>query len=246
MTAILNSPNLLMIRKLESIFAVTDEEKHALKDLPIQTKELNSDTDIVRIGDQPSQCCLVVEGFICAYKLTLGGKRQILALYVPGDIPDLQSLHLKVLDINIASISTCKLGFIQHEDMQNLCDRHPRLTAAFWRETLVHSSIFREWLLNIGQRSAYSRIAHLICELMLRLNAVGLTEDVTFDLPATQAELADATGMTQVHMNRMLQALKEDGLINIEKRHVTIPNWQKLKEVGEFDSLYLHFYNDTA
>lgn len=246
MTVILNSPSLLMIRKLESIFTFTDEERHALKGLPIQTKDINSDQDIVRIGDQPSQCCLVIEGFACAYKLTLGGKRQILALYVPGDIPDLQSLHLKVLDINIASISPCKLGFIQHEDMQNLCDRHPRLTAAFWRETLVHGSIFREWLLNIGQRESYSRIAHLICELMLRLNAVGLTEDVTFDLPATQAELADATGMTQVHMNRMLQALRGDGLINIEKHHVTVPNWQKLKEAGEFDSLYLHLLNDTA
>ena len=119
-----------------------------------------------------------------------------------------------------------------------------RLTAAFWHETLVDASIFREWLLNVGQREGYSRIAHIICELLLRLKAVGLVENEnTFDMPITQAELADATGMTPVHVNRVLQALRNDGLIITNKRRVTIPDWQKLQDAGEFDSLYLHLEN---
>lgn len=240
------SPNDLMTRKLESIFTLTEDEKQALQNLPIQIKNIKSHQDIVRIGDSPSQCCLVLEGFACVYKMTIEGKRQILALHVPGDLPDLQSLHLKVLDITIASISPCSLGFIQHDDLRLLCERYPRLVAAFWRETLVHGSIFREWLVNNGQREAYTRIAHLICEFMVRLKAVGLVYDATFYMPATQVELADATGITPVHMNRVLQALRADGLISTESTQMTVPDWQKLKEAGDFDPLYLHLLYDTA
>ena len=240
------TPNLLMIRKLESIFLLTDEEKYAINDLPIKTVTLHSDQDILKIGDKPTQCCLVVDGFTCAYKMTYEGKRQILSLFIPGDIPDLQSLHLKYLDINIASITPCTLGFIDHDAMRTTCKQYPRLSAAFWRETLVSCSITREWLLNNGQRHAYNRIAHLICEIMVRLRAVGLAKDATFDFPITQVELADATGVTQIHVNRVLQALRKDGLISSNKHQITVPDWQKLKDAAEFDPLYLHLVENPA
>ncbi|MCH4813152.1 Crp/Fnr family transcriptional regulator [Vreelandella neptunia] len=240
MTTLAPTPHELMIRKMESIFPLSVEEKQAISALPIQLVDIKTNQDIVREGDEPSQCCLILEGFTCMYKVTAEGKRQILSLYVPGDVPDMQSLHLKVIDINIASISPCKLGFIQHKDLRQLCERYPRLTAAFWRETLVHASIFREWLLNNGQRPAYTRIAHLICELRMRLKVVGLAENGTFEMPATQAELADATGITQVHTNRVLQVLRADGLISTVKTQMHVPDWNKLKQAGEFDSLYLH------
>lgn len=230
----------LMISKLENSFRLSTEEKQALRELPIQLDDVKANQDIVKMGDQPSRCCLLLEGFACVYKLTPAGKRQIMTLHIPGDIPDLQSLHLKVADINIASISPCKLGYIPHKEMYRLCERFPNLTAAFWRETLVDASIFREWLLNVGQREGYSRIAHLICELTLRLNAVGLAKDNTFRMPISQAELADASGMTPVHVNRVLQALRADGLIISDKKQITIPDWQKLTEAGEFDPIYLH------
>lgn len=240
------SPHQIMTRKLESIFSLTGEEKQAFQDLPMRTADFKANQDIVRVGDQPNQCCLILVGFTCVYKLTVKGKRQIMALHVPGDMPDLQSLHLKILDINIASISACTLGYIQHKDLRRLCERYPRFIAAFWRETLIDSSIFREWLLNIGKREAYPRIAHLICELMLRLNAVGLAENNTFAMPVTQEELADATGLTPIHVNRVLKGLRADGLINTEKKQLTIPDWQKIKQAGEFDSLYLHIEKKVA
>ncbi|MGQ7262536.1 Crp/Fnr family transcriptional regulator [Vreelandella sp. V005] len=246
MRTLLITPNLLIIRKLESIFLLTAEERQVIHDLPIKTVTLRPDKAILKIGDQPTQCCLVVEGFICAYKLTSEGKRQILSIFIPGDIPDLQSLHLPYLDVNIASFTSSTLGFIEHDDMSNICAQYPRLSAAFWRETLVSCSIAREWLLNIGQRHAYNRIAHLICELMVRLEAVGLAKQATFELPITQVELADATGMTQIHVNRVLQALRKDGLISSNKNQITVLDWQKLKDAAEFDPLYLHLVENPT
>lgn len=246
MTSVLYTPNDLMIRKLKSNFALSEAEEQAIKDLPITTTVVKAHQDIVKVGDSPFQCCLVIDGFASVYKDTLEGKRQILALHIPGDMPDLQSLHLQVLDINIASISPCKLGFIQHDDLRRLCERYPRLTAAFWRETLVHASIFREWLVNNGQREGYARVAHLICELMVRLKAVGLVKGNTFAMPTSQVELAEATGMTPVHMNRVLQALRADGLLDSERNYVTIPDWEKLMVAGEFEPLYLHLLNEAA
>jgi CRP-like cAMP-binding protein len=241
-----HSPQTLMIRKLESIFPLSGEEKQALQDLPMQVTVFKADQDIVRVGDRPSQCCLLLEGYTCVYKLTAEGKRQIMALHVPGDIPDLQSLHLKVLDNSIATICPCTLGFIQHEDLRRVCERYPRITAALWRETLVDASIFREWLLNIGRREAYTRMAHLLCEFLVRLKAVGLAEDDTYDLPITQVELADAIGTSTVHVNRVLQALRAEGLIETKGTQVTIPDWERLKDAGEFDPLYLHLVKDEA
>ena len=239
-------PQNLMIRKLDSIFPLSDEERRALRDVPVQVQMVKADQDIVRIGDRPSQCCLLVEGYTCVYKLTAEGKRQIMALHVPGDMPDLQSLHLRVMDISIATMSPCTVGFIQHEDLRRVCERYARITGAFWRETLVDASIFREWLLNIGRREAYTRMAHLLCEFQVKLKAVGLAKDGTFDLPITQVELADAIGVSAVHVNRVLQELRSAGLILSKGTQITIPDWERLKEVAEFDPLYLHLEKDDA
>jgi CRP-like cAMP-binding protein len=246
MAAGLYSSHTLMIRKLESIFPLSDEEKQALQNLPVQFQVLKADQDIVRIGDSPSQACLLVEGYTCVYKLTAEGKRQIVAFHVPGDMPDLQSLHLNVLDNSLATVTPCTVGFIKHEDLRRICDRYPRITAALWRETLVDASIFREWVLNVGRRDAFSRMAHLLCELRVKLKAVGLAEDDTFDLPFTQGELADAIGTSTVHVNRVLQDLRAKDLIRSQGTQVTIPDWERLKEVAGFDPLYLHLEKEEA
>jgi CRP-like cAMP-binding protein len=246
MAASQNAAHNLMIRKLESIFRLSAEERHALQTLPVQLVDVPVDQDIVRIGDRPTQACLLVAGYIFGYKLTDQGKRQIVGVHVPGDIPDLQSLHLDVLDLSIATFSPCTVGFIQHTDLRRVCDRHPRIAAALWRETLVDASISREWLLNVGRRDAYPRMAHLLCEFMARLKAVGLATDSSFDLPITQVELADAVGTSTVHANRVLQSLRADGLIRTRGSQVIVPDWEKLKAAGQFDPLYLHLVDDEA
>jgi CRP-like cAMP-binding protein len=235
-----------MIRKMESAFAVTDDERQALETLPMQLAVIKADQDIVRIGDRPSRCCLILSGFACTYKVTAEGKRQIVSFNLPGDIPDLQSLHLKVLDTSIATISTCRVGFITHEALRDICDRYPRITAAFWREALIDAAIFREWVTNVGRREAYTRMAHVLCELLVRLRAVGLAEDHVCDLPITQGEFADALGVSNVHVNRVLQQMRADGLIETKGTQLRVPDWDKLKQVGEFDPTYLHLESDQA
>ncbi len=235
-----------LIRKLESIFTLTDNERQALETLPMQIAAIKADQDIVREGDRPSRSCLILSGFACTYKVTGDGKRQIVSFNLPGDIPDLQSLHLKVLDNSISTISPCSVGFIAHEALRDIFNRHPRIGVAFWRETLIDAAIFREWVLNVGRRETYSRMAHVFCELLVRLRAVGLTKDYSCDLPITQGEFADALGVTNVHVNRVVQQLRADGLIELSGDRLNIPDWERLKQAGEFDPTYLHLEDEQA
>jgi CRP-like cAMP-binding protein len=232
--------NTLLVRKLESISALCEDERLALQNLPMQVQDLRPDQDIVREGDRPSRSCLVLDGFAATYKMTGDGKRQIMAFHSPGDIPDLQSLQLKVLDSSLGTLTACKVGFIQHEVLRDLCRRYPRINDALWRETLINAAIFREWMTNIGRRDAYNRIAHLFCEWIVRLRAVGLVRDRVCDFPMTQNELADATGVSTVHVNRVLQELRGNGLITLKAGTLTILDWEQLKQAGDFDAAYLH------
>jgi CRP-like cAMP-binding protein len=181
-----------------------------------------------------------VEGVTCTYKHAAEGKRQIVNFHIPGDAPDLQSLHLTVLDISIGTITPCKVAFVQHEAIRSLCSRFPRIAAAFWRETLIDAAIFREWMTNIGQRSAYSRIAHLMCELVIRYRAIGATTDLTIPFPITQIEVGDAMGLSSVHVNRSLQALRGNGLIALKSGTLEVLDWQGLLNAGDFQPTYLH------
>lgn len=235
-----------LIRKLESIFTLTDDERQALESLPMQIVAIKADQDIVREGDAPSRSCLLLSGFACTYKVTGQGKRQIVSFNIPGDIPDLQSLHLRVLDNGISTISPCRVGFITHEVLRDICDRYPRLASAFWRETLIDAAIFREWVMNVGRREAYTRMAHVLCELLTRLRAVGLAKDHSCELPITQSEFADAMGVTTVHVNRVLQQMRAEGLIELKGDRLNIPDWEKLRKVGEFDPTYLHLESHQA
>src|SRR3954447_11179644 len=150
-----------LIRKLESIFPLSEDERSALESLPIQVANLGPDQDIVRIGDRPLRCFLIQDGFTCSYKITGEGTRQILNFHIAGDIPDLQSLHLSVLDHSISTITPCTVGFIPHEGLHDLCGRYYRITSALRRETLIDAAVFREWIVNNGRREACPAMAHL-------------------------------------------------------------------------------------
>jgi CRP-like cAMP-binding protein len=235
-----------IIAKLESILTLTDEERAAIQRLPMHVMQLRADQDIVREGDRPTRSCALLEGFACTYKTTNEGKRQINAFHIPGDIPDLQSLHLKTLDNSVGTLTLCRVGFIQHEDLRELCHAQPRIADAFWRETLVDGAIFREWMLNVGRREAYGRLAHLLCEMVSRLQAVGLVQDHTCELPITQSELGDALGISTVHVNRTLQDLRKAGLISLKGGTLSVLDWDGLKHAGEFDPTYLHLVRSKA
>ncbi|MCJ2057065.1 Crp/Fnr family transcriptional regulator [Methylobacterium sp. J-048] len=230
------------IRKIESIalFTLSDGERAALLALPLQITQFEAYQDIVREGDRPARCFAVFDGIACTYKSTLGGRRQVMAYHVAGDIPDIQSLHLKVLDISIGTVGPCRVGFVHHDAVRALLRAYPRLGDALWRATLIDAALVREWMLNTGRRDAYARMAHLFCELITRLGAVGLAPDRSCDLPMTQPELADALGITPVHVNRTIRDLKEAGLITLRSRRLMVNDWEGLKAAAEFDPTYLH------
>jgi CRP-like cAMP-binding protein len=249
MTTPFHEPNAHpFVRKVESIALspLSADERAALLRLPMQITQLGADQDIVREGDRPSRCFALLEGFVSVYKTTSSGKRQIMAYHVPGDVPDLQSLHLRVFDNSISTISPCRVGFVQHDALRALFRAHPRLVDAFWRLTLIDAAIAREWMLNVGRREAYARLAHLLCELITRLETAGLASDHTCPLPMTQIELGDALGITPVHVNRVLRDMRVAGLITLRSRRLTVHDWRALKEAAEFDPTYLHLGSRDA
>ena len=234
------------VRKLGNSFPLTEAEKQALAELPLQVRTLRADQDIVREGDQPSQCCVLLEGFAYRYKLLGEGRRQIMSFHIAGDMPDLLSLHLPVMDHNLGTLSPCKVGFLPHGSIRSLTRRYPRIGEAFWRDCLIDAAVFREWMVGLGRRQAYARIAHLMCELVLRMQAVGLADGYAVQLPITQEAVGDALGLSTVHVNRVVQLLRADGLITWEERVLTIKDWDGLRRAGEFDPSYLHLTRDEA
>jgi len=236
----------LLLRKLESIATLSDEECGAVRKLPINLRHWRAGQDIVRDGDKPSQCCLLVEGWAFRYKLIGEGKRQILSFHVPGDVPDLQSLHLHIMDHSLAALTPAVVGFIPHESMRELTRCFPNVAGLLWRETLVDAAVFREWMAGMGRRSAYGRISHLFCELYLKLHAVGLADEHRCPLPMTQMDLSDATGLSNVHVNRVLKELRGKGLITLRSNMLVIEKWDELLHAAEFDPAYLHLEKRVA
>ncbi|GJD52497.1 Anaerobic regulatory protein [Methylobacterium crusticola] len=236
----------ILIRKLESIAPLSDEERRAIEGLSIMIRPLKPDQDIVRDYDRPSQCCLMLEGWACRYKLLSQGKRQIFSFHVPGDIPDLQSLHLNVMDHSLCTLTPATVAFIPHHGLHELTARFPRIAAAFWRDTLVDAAIFREWMVGMGRRSAEEAIAHLFCEMYLKLQAVGLAQNHIYRLPITQSDVADALGLTNVHVNRVLKELRTKGLITLMGGTLQVHDWTELTKLCDFDPTYLHLEQQRA
>lgn len=236
------------VRKIASIatFELSDPERTALEMLPMEIAEVAPHQDIACEHDRPGRSFAVLRGIAASYKITRDGDRQITAYYVPGDVPDFQSLHLEVLDFSIAAASPCRIGFVGHDALRALFDAHPRLGSAVWRATLIDGAVSREWLLNIGRREAYPRLAHLFCELVTRMRAVGRADGHSCEFPVRQADLADALGITQVHLGRVLRELRERGLITFGAGRLTVHDWPALTEAAGFDPTYLHLPHMAA
>lgn len=229
-----------LIQRLSSLGELNEAERAALQALPMQVRDYERGADPVRQGDTPTESCLIISGLACRYKLVAGGKRQILSLHFTGDMPDLQGLHLKVMDHGISCITAVRAAFIAHDALIELDHAHPRIGDLLFKHSLIDGAIFRDWIANLGRRSAYERIAHLFCEVFVRMRQLDLVEKESFRLPMTQSELADTCGISPVHVNRVLQQLRRDRLIVSTGDVHAIADWEKLRKAGDFDPAYLH------
>ena len=201
---------------------------------------MDGDQDVVREGDQPSDCNLLLEGMVCRYKLLEDGKRQIFSFHIPGDIFDAQSFLLNRMDHSILTLTTSRIAMISHDTLRRVFEEYPRIALAVWKDSLIDAAIFRQWVTNVGRRDALARTAHLLCETYARMASVGLVRENSVAWPMTQVELADALGISAVHVNRTLQQLRKMGVASIERQRLTIHDWPRLKAVADFDSTYLH------
>ena len=230
----------LLLRRFESRAPLSEADRAALSALPCQLMTLAPHAYISREGELQARSYLIRSGFAYRHKLTINGARQIVSVHIPGDFVDLENALLRTADHNVQALTRCEVAAIPVEAIEQLIDTNPRVAKGLWIDTLIDASIFREWVTNVGRRDARSRIAHLLCEFARRLEAAGLAEEYRYELPMTQEQLADATGLTPVHVNRVLKALEGDGLIDREKRFVRIPNWESLRREGGFNDRYLH------
>lgn len=229
-----------LVRRLRTTSAVTDEDIKAVQALPITVRDYPAERNIVSDGQKATECCLIIRGFCARSKTTSEGRRQILSIHIPGEIPDLMSLHLHVMDHDLSTLTPCTLGFIHHETLRLLHRRQPNLADMFWRDTLIDASMFREWIVNVGQRPAPARLAHVIVELRERLKVIGRIEGDSFEMPLTQEQIGEALGITAVHANRVIKQLRQDGIVAFHRGHVEVLDENKLMELAGFDSRYLH------
>lgn len=229
-----------LVRRLRTTSAVTDEDIKAVQALPITVRDYPAERNIVSDGQKATECCLIIRGFCARSKTTSEARRQILSIHIPGEIPDLMSLHLHVMDHDLSTLTPCTLGFIHHETLRLLHRRQPNLADMFWRDTLIDASMFREWIVNVGQRPAPARLAHVIVELRERLKVIGRIEGDSFEMPLTQEQIGEALGITAVHANRVIKQLRQDGIVAFHRGHVEVLDENKLMELAGFDSRYLH------
>ncbi len=200
--------------------------------------------DIVSQGSRPMQSTVLLDGIAARYRVLENGKRQITAIHVPGDFVDLHAFMLKTMDHGVVALSPCKVATATHKDLTTVTETNPHLSRVLWLSTVIDGAIHREWIVAMGRRSKKAHLAHLICELFTRLALVGLVKDDTFHLPLSQTEVADALGVSLVHLNKTLQSLRSDGVVQWADRRITVLQWDRLANIGEFDDTYLNLIKE--
>jgi CRP-like cAMP-binding protein len=237
-----------MVRKLEYWEALAPADREAILSLQHTVKRVEQHHYLVREFDRTEYSCVLLSGYAVRHKIVAGGQRQILAIHMKGDLVDLQNSLLRQADHSVQMLTHGKAAFIPRTEIERIAFDRPAIGKAMWIDTLVEASISREWTANVGRRDARTRVAHLLCEFALRLKVAGMGSHDTYELPMTQEQLADATGLTPVHINRTLKGLEADGVIQRRNpRVIQIGDWRKLAQTGDFNSAYLHLNeNDPA
>ena len=232
---------------LENFTRLSTADREVLADLvEANVRRLGAREDIIREGDEPRHVNLVIEGWACRYKQLQDGRRQIIAFFLPGDPCDPHIFTLRCMDHAIATLTPVTLARITQDAIETVTAKSPRIAETLWWDMMLTAAIQREWTVSLGQRSASERLAHLFCELFLRLRAVGLTEGSSCDLPVTQADLADTLGLSNVHVNRTLQELRAAGHITWKGKRLTIHDLPALMSLALFDPAYLHLEREGA
>lgn len=234
------------LRKLQQSNALTEADVATLGRCLGPLRQICAGTDIVLEGDRPGTCLVLMQGLVVRYKQLKNGRRQILSFQVPGDFIDMHSFVLGRLDHSMATLSDCRIAPVSHPAMQGILSEHPRVSLAFLRESMIEAAVFRDWVVNLGQRAGYGRLAHAFCELAFRLKAVGHMDGNSFHFPVTQEQLGQAVGLSAVHVNRVMQKLKANRLVTHQAGVLTIHDWEGLQRAGDFEPSHLFLRSEAG
>lgn len=229
----------LFLDRLTSRSVLTAEEQQAILDLPSRAEQVPANRDFVRLGECVTEACFIVAGLVGRFDQNANGARQITAIHIPGDMPDLHSVVQPAATSALQALSVATILRIPHAAIRAAAAKYPALAEALWRDCMVDSAILSQWVVNVGRRDAKCRVAHLLCEMATRLHPGKDNGEFSFAFAATQAQIADATGLTVVHVNRTYRALRESGLANVSRHEVQVLDWGGLVTVGDFDANYL-------
>lgn len=228
------------IAKLESVVPLSSDDQAALDALCQTARRLPARADIVRKGERPRDVHIILTGWAARFEVLADGGRQITAFLLPGDLCDQHVSVLGHMDHGISTLTDATVAYLPNGTLEEVAADRPAVARALWWSTLVDEAILRQWIVSMGRRDAYQAIAHLLCELQARLRIIGLVGDHHVDMPLIQEDIADALGLTPVHVNRMLTRLKKEGLVGLQHRILAIPDVPRLREVAGFDGSYLH------
>jgi len=229
-----------LLVKLERHGPLSEDEKQVIQQITARTVIFQPREDIVPEGSTPSHSSLIVSGFAIRHNYSPDGRRQITAFHIPGDFADLHSFLLKPIDDGVAALTTCTVAQVPDSDLKEITKAYPYLTRVLWFSTLVDAAVHRAWMTTLGRMEARQRLAHFFCELRDRLEPLGMAKDGHFGLPITQEVLGDAFGISTVHVNRVLQELRTDGLISSEGKTLIINDWERLRQQAQYKPDYLH------
>ncbi|MCP3390164.1 Crp/Fnr family transcriptional regulator [Bradyrhizobium sp. CCGB12] len=231
-------PHPKFIARLQAIEGLSEDERRQIAGLPSTLRQVADGEIVLRQGEAVTRCVFVVSGFLYQARI-VGDRSQILAFHVPGDMPCLHSLLISPMDADLVSLGPSVVGYVAHSQLRQLLDSSIHLTRAFWRETLIDAAISRQWIARLGAQAALPKVAHLICELAARLEIVGLLTDGCFQMPMTQRHVADACGLSIVHINRTIQELRHRGLIAWEGSEIELRRREELQQLADFAPDYL-------
>jgi CRP-like cAMP-binding protein len=229
----------LFANRLAARSILTDEEASAVLSLSGQIRQVAAHQDFVQLGERVDHSCLVMDGMVGRFGQNKDGGRQITCLHMAGDMADLPSVVSPKSGWGLMAMTATTVLRLPHADLRRIAAQHPGVAEAFWRDCVADGSIFSEWVVNVGRRDALTRIAHVLCEMAIRCEYAGLGDRHAFPLPITQSDLGDATGLTSIHVNRTLKTLKAQCGVTMKSGTVTIPDWDMLVSIGDFDAGFM-------
>jgi CRP-like cAMP-binding protein len=238
-------PSSVWVRRLACSASLTLEDQRVLEEIGAGARLCAAHESLAKAGDPADRLFVVLNGIASRFKLLPDGRRQILAYLLPGDMCDSRQLLQSQFDHSICTQIPSEVATLSAGTVQRL-ERYPNIALAMSRYAVTQQAIAREWLVNVGHRTAFERIGHLICEIFTRLEAVGLTQDYAFELPLTQAELGDTLALSSVHVNRTLMELRRLKLVTFQNRQIRIHDFTALRAASGFESAYLYSSVDPA